>query len=124
VRDAVLAIRADKLPDPALLPNTGSFFKNTIVDSDIITELQTLYPGINTYDMGDGKSKIPTGWLIEQAGFKARLLHGMRVHDKNTLVLINESATSYHDLAAARDEIVAGVRDKFGIQIEQEPLEI
>ena len=76
------------------------------------------------FDMGDGRSKVPTGWLIEQTGLKGKVLHGMRVHDKNALVLINESATSYANLAAARDEIIGAVRDKFRIQIEQEPLEL
>ncbi len=74
--------------------------------------------------MPDGRFKIPTGWLIEHTGLKGQLLHGMRVHDKNALVLINESATSYNDLAAARAEIMGAVRDTFRISIEQEPLEI
>ena len=74
--------------------------------------------------MSDGKYKIPTGWLIEQTGLKGKSMHGMRVHDKNALVLINESATSYQELAAARDEISGAVRDQFRITIEQEPLEI
>ncbi len=124
VRDAVLAIRADKLPDPAVRPNTGSFFKNAIIDEWLLTDLRAQFPEIKTYDMGDGRVKIPTGWLIETAGLKGTLLHGMRVNDKNALVLINESATSYSDLAAARDEIIGKVRDTFRIQIEQEPLEI
>lgn len=124
IRDAVIAIRADKLPDPAKLPNAGSFFKNAIVDNWQLSDIQTKYPDIKVYDMGDGTSKIPTGWLIEKAGFKGKVLHGIKVHDKNTLVLINESATSYSDLAAARDEIIGAVRDTFRIQIEQEPLEL
>jgi UDP-N-acetylmuramate dehydrogenase len=124
VRDGVIAIRTDKLPDPALKPNTGSFFKNAIIEDWQLNELKKTYPDVKTFDMGDGKFKVPTGWLIEQAGLKSQLLHGMRVHDKNTLVLINESATSYKDLADARDEIIGAVRDKFRIQIEQEPLEI
>lgn len=124
VRDAVIAIRADKLPDPAKLPNTGSFFKNAIIEDWQLKDLQTISPTLPVYPMSDGKSKIPTGWLIEQAGLKGQLLHGMRVHDKNCLVLINESATSYADLASARDEIIGTVRDKFRIQIEQEPLEL
>jgi UDP-N-acetylmuramate dehydrogenase len=77
-----------------------------------------------SYDMPGNTHKIPTGWLIEQAGLKGELLHGMRVHDKNALVLINESASSYADLAAARAEIVQKVYDQFHIQIEQEPLEM
>lgn len=124
VRDAVIAIRTDKLPDPTLRPNTGSFFKNAIVENWQLTELQKTYPDIKVFDMGNGTSKIPTGWLIEQTGLKGQLLHGMRVHDKNALVLINESASGYADLAAARDEIIGAVRDKFRIQIEQEPLEL
>lgn len=124
VRDTVMAIRADKLPDPKIKPNTGSFFKNALIESWQRDELLTAYPNAKTYDMGNGKVKVPTGWLIETAGLKGQLLHGMRVNDKNALVLINESASSYADLAAARDEIIGKVRDTFRIQIEQEPLEI
>ncbi|MGB3945364.1 MAG: UDP-N-acetylmuramate dehydrogenase [Candidatus Saccharimonadales bacterium] len=124
IRDAVIAIRADKLPDPAVRPNTGSFFKNAIVEEWQLADLKKQWPDIPCYDLGDKQVKIPTGWLIEQAGLKGQLLHGMKVHDKNALVLINESATSYADLAAARSEIIAKVRDTFRIQIEQEPLEM
>ncbi len=124
IRDAVIAIRADKLPDPKIQPNTGSFFKNAIVEAWQLTDLRANYPDIPTYDMPNGRFKIPTGWLIEQAGLKGQTLHGMHIHDKNALVLINESATSYADLASARDEIIGAIRDKFRIAIEQEPLEI
>lgn len=124
IREAVIAIRAEKLPDPALTPNTGSFFKNAIIEKWQLADLQAEYPDIPIYDLGDNRYKIPTGWLIEQAGFKGQLLHGIRIHDKNALVLINESATSYADLAAARDEIIGAVRDQFRILIEQEPLEL
>jgi len=124
VRDAVIAIRTEKLPDPKIRPNTGSFFKNAIIEDWQLTDLQKTYPDIKVFPMSDGRSKVPTGWLIEQTGLKGQLIHGMRVHDKNSLVLINESATGYADLAAARDEVIGAVRDKFRIQIEQEPLEI
>jgi UDP-N-acetylmuramate dehydrogenase len=124
IRDAVMAIRAEKLPDPALKPNTGSFFKNAIVENWQLEELRKTYPDIKIFDMGNGTSKIPTGWLIEKTGLGGQLLHGMRVHNKNTLVLINESANSYMDLAQARDEIIGKVRDTFRIHIEQEPLEL
>jgi UDP-N-acetylmuramate dehydrogenase len=124
IREAVIAIRTDKLPDPTLRPNSGSFFKNAIIEKWLYDELKNTYPDMPSYDMPDGRFKIPTGWLIEQAGLKGKLLHGMRVHDKNALVLINEAATSYKDLATARDEIIGAVRDMFRIVIEQEPLEI
>jgi UDP-N-acetylmuramate dehydrogenase len=124
IRDAVLAIRADKLPDPTLKPNAGSFFKNAIVEQWQLGDLQAKYPDMPIYDMGDGHSKIPSGWLIEKVGLKGQLMHGMRVHDGNALVLVNEAAANYADLAAARDEIVGKVRDTFRIQLEQEPLEV
>jgi UDP-N-acetylmuramate dehydrogenase len=124
IREAVIAIRTNKLPDPKLFPNTGSFFKNAIVEDWQLDDLKAINPDIPTYDMGDGRFKVPSGWLIEQCGYKGKVLYGMKVNDKNALVLINESATSYSDLANARDEIIGAVRDRFRIQIEQEPLEL
>jgi len=124
IRNAVIELRKEKLPDPEILPNTGSFFKNAIVETWQLDGLRAINPDIPTYDMGDGHFKVPAGWLIEQTGLKGQLFHGMRVYDKNALVLVNESATSYDDLANAREEIIGKVRDKFGIIIEQEPLEI
>jgi UDP-N-acetylmuramate dehydrogenase len=124
IRDAVINIRKDKLPDPAEKPSSGSFFKNAIIEQWQLAELQKNYPDIKAFDMGNGTYKVPTGWLIEKSGFKGRLLNGVRVNEKNCLVLINESANGYDDLAAARDEIISAVRDTFRIQIEQEPLEI
>lgn len=124
IRDAVMAIRFEKLPDPKERPNSGSFFKNAVIEDWLYQELLKTYPDMPAYDMPNNQHKIPTGWLIEQAGLKGQLLNGMRVHDKNALVLINESATSYNDLAAARETIQGSVRDMFRIEIEQEPLEI
>ena len=124
LRDAVIAIRMEKLPDPNERPNSGSFFKNAIIENWQFTELLVQYPTMPSYEMANQARKIPTGWLIDQTGLKGKLLHGMRVHDKNALVLINESATSYADLAAAREEIKTAVRTIFKIEIEQEPLEL
>lgn len=124
IRQAVTAIRQDKLPDPREKPNTGSFFKNAIIEKWQLDELLKNYPDMPHYDLGDKQYKIPTGWLIESVGLKGTLHHGMRVHDKNALVLINESAASYNDLASARDEVAGAVRDTFRITIQQEPLEM
>lgn len=124
IRDAVIAIRMEKLPDPKERPNSGSFFKNAVIENWQYAELLAEYPTMPSYEMANQARKIPTGWLIDQAGLKGQLLHGMRVHDKNALVLINESATSYADLQAAREEIKTAVRSKFRIEIEQEPLEL
>lgn len=124
IRVAVLNIRSEKLPDPAELPSAGSFFKNALVEKWKLEELQKEYSDIPNYAMSDGRYKIPTGWLIDKTGLRGYRSHGMRVYEKNALVLVNDSATGYDDLAAIREEIVQIVFDKFGIKIEQEPLEL
>lgn len=124
VRDAVIAIRKEKLPDPNERPNAGSFFKNAIIEEWQLNDIRDRYENVPYFELPDGRHKIPTGWLIEQTGLKGQLLHGIRVHDKNALVLINESAVGFSDLDAARSEITGAVRDTFRITIEQEPLEI
>lgn len=124
IRDAVLAIRADKLPNVQEKPSAGSFFKNALIEAWQYTSLKQTYPDMPAFEMADGSYKIPTGWLIEKTGLKGQLLHGIRVHTGNALVLVNESATGYADLANARDEIIGKVRDLFQIHIEQEPLEL
>jgi UDP-N-acetylmuramate dehydrogenase len=124
IRNTVIEIRKTKLPDPTITPNCGSFFKNAIVEKWQLDDLRKINPDIPTFELSDGRYKIPSGWLIENVGLKGALIHGIRVYDKNALVLINESAVSYDDLAFARDQVIGKVRDKFRVQIEQEPLEM
>lgn len=121
IRQIVSTIRADKLPDPAEKASSGSFFKNIYLSEQEAKMAEE--KGYPVYRGHDGL-KINSGWLIEQAGLKGKLLHGMRVSDTAALVLINESARSYADLAAARTEIIQTVQDKFGYTLEQEPVEI
>ena len=121
IRNIVTTLRTDKLPDPLEKASSGSFFHNVYLserDAEIATD--------KGYPIHHGKDgyKLSSAWLIEQAGFKGKLLHGIRVSDKAPLVLINESATSYNDLAKARSEITGKVYDKFGFWLEQEPVEI
>lgn len=122
IRRMVSIIRADKLPDPAEIASSGSFFKNIYLDQVGADEAEE--KGIPVWRSNDDSGKINSGWLIEHAGLKGKKLHGMKISDKAALVLINEDAKSYADLAAARKEIVDTVRDKFGYTIEQEPVEI
>ena len=123
IRVAVLNIRSEKLPDPAELPSAGSFFKNALVEKWKLEELQK---NIATFQIMQCLTEdINTDrWLIDKAGLRGYRSHGMRVYEKNALVLVNDSATGYDDLAAIREEIVQIVFDKFGIKIEQEPLEL
>ncbi len=122
IRNAVIAIRREKLPDPATTPSAGSFFKNiylTYKEADVAEAA-----GIKVYTKSDDQKMINSGFLIEQAGLKGKLLHGFRVSEKAALILINESAKSYSDLVAARQEIIDTVYAKFGFRLEQEPVEI
>lgn len=121
IRAAVSAIRADKLPDPLKVASAGSFFKNIYLSDSEADKCEA--KGWPVYRSKEG-NKINSGWLIEQAGLAGQEFHGFRVSDKAALVLINESATSYEDLAKARAEITAKVYDKFGFWLEQEPVEI
>jgi UDP-N-acetylmuramate dehydrogenase len=121
LRGAVVAIRAQKLPDPHILANTGSFFKNPIVQRGKLTQLQQDYPDMPSYEMEDGRIKLLAGWLIDQTGLKGYRSHGMKIYEKNALVFINESAKGYDDLAAFRQEIIDKVHERFGITLEQEP---
>ena len=121
IRAIVSAIRADKLPDPLEKASSGSFFKNIY-----LTEAESEIAEAKGYPVYHGKDghKINSGWFIEKAGFSDKLIHGFRVNPKAALVLINESAKSYADLAAAREEITGKVYDIFGYWLEQEPVEI
>ena len=123
VREAVIAIRQSKLPDPAVVANNGSFFANPLIDEGTFAQLQADYPNIPHWPTADGRIKIPAAWLLEQAGFKD--FHdpqtGMGTWPQQPLVLVNESATSTAQLIAFRDTIVNTVKQKFDIILEQEP---
>lgn len=122
IRQAVIAIRTSKLPDPKVIANNGSFFTNPIVGNEKFEELKVLYPDIKGWPH-KGKTKVAAGWLVEQAGFKG--FHdpetGMATYDKQALVLINEHAHSTADLLKFKQKIVDKVEQIFGISLEQEP---
>ena len=121
IRKMVMAIRGEKLPDPKYIASSGSFFKNVNL-SNVEAEAARAR-GINVWSK-NGKNTVNSGWLIEQAGLRGAEFYGMRVSDKAALILINESAGSYADLARARAQIVEVVEEKFGLVLEQEPVEI
>ncbi len=127
----VKEVRNSKLPDPEKIASAGSFFKNVYLTDEEADEAEArgIQVWRNAKEVGpDSPEKrtnlVNSGWLIEEAGLKGKVFHGMKVSDKAALILINESAESYADLAAAREEIAKIVFDKFGFKIEQEPDEI
>lgn len=121
VMQSVMRIRMSKLPNPAVLANTGSFFKNPIIPAQQVTELLQRYPELPHYPQTESTEKIPAGWLIEQAGLKDYRQNGIWVYNKQALVLANESAQSYADLEAMKSTIVNKVNELFGITLEIEP---
>lgn len=123
VRDAVIAIRTEKLPDPKVVANAGSFFHNPIISTYQLDEIKEKYPGIVYWSVGDDEAKISAGWLLEQLGLKG--YHepntGMAIWDKQALVFVNEKATSTAQLIAFRDAVMKEVKARFGIDLVQEP---
>lgn len=124
IRDAVIAIRANRLPNPKIHPNAGSFFKNPIVEKWRLDEVEKEYGEIPKYDMGENKFKVPAGWLIEQADMKDYAAHNLKTYQNNSLVIVNDNNATYEDLKNFRAEIMAAVRDKFRIELSQEPIEL
>lgn len=121
-RDAIISIRREKLPDPDVEGNAGSFFTNPIVDKHVYDRLSNKYPHMPHYTLDDGRVKIPAGWLIEQCGWKGRQIGHAGVHHRQALVLVNKGGVSAHDILHLKDSITESVREKFGISLTPEVL--
>lgn len=124
VAQAIIGIRSSKLPDPKILGNAGSFFKNPVVDKTQADALKTQYDKLPCYPMADGRVKLAAGWLIEQAGWKgARSADGhVGVYDKQALVLVNHGGGTGAQLMGFARVIADDVQSKFGVTIEPEPI--
>jgi UDP-N-acetylmuramate dehydrogenase len=121
VFDAVVSIRRSKLPDPAQIPNAGSFFKNPVVAAARAAELAGRFPGLPQYPQADGRVKLAAAWLIDYCGWKGRRRGGFGVHPEHALVLVNLGGNRGADLLKLAGEVAASVRDSFGIALEIEP---
>lgn len=120
-RQAVINIRESKLPDPAVIGNVGSFFKNPIVENTVANKIGKEYPDAPIYKVDEGHSKIPAGWMIEQCGWKGKSMGNAAVHEKQALVLINKTGLANgRDILALAHEIEKSVKLKFGIVISKE----
>lgn len=122
VADAVVAIRRRKLPDPAQLPNAGSFFHNPVVDAATADRLAAQHPALPRYAQADGSVKLAAGWLIEQAGWKGRDLGPVGMYEKQALVLVNRGGARGSDVRALMRAVQADVFERFGVALTPEPI--
>lgn len=121
VFDLVVSVRQAKLPDPAVKPNVGSFFKNPVVSVAKARELIVQFPALVSYDQPDGQVKLAAGWMIDQCGLKGMRMGPMAVHDRQALVLVNDGGASADDVMALANAIVSAVHTRFGVMLEMEP---
>jgi len=122
ISDAVVAIRRRKLPDPAVIGNAGSFFKNPIVDRPVFARLVADHPDLPHFPQPDGSIKLAAGWLIDRAGWKGRSLGPVGAFERQALVLVNRGGATGADVQRASAAIQRDVADRFGVHLEPEPV--
>lgn len=120
IANAVIAIRTSKLPNPKDLGNAGSFFKNPEINSLEFKSLQTEYPEIPYYIINDNTVKIPAAWLIEQCGFKGKVIGNTGNHAKQSLVLVNYGEATGTEIWEHAQNVIQSVKDKFKIELSPE----
>ena len=123
IRDIIINIRKDKLPDVAELGSAGSFFKNPVVPMDVFEKLRCQFPDIPHYLQSDGV-KIPAAWLIEQCGWKGKSFGGAKVYEKQPLVIVNQNNASPNDVIVLAQSVANSVKKSFGINIVPEVIYI
>lgn len=121
VSRAICAIRSEKLPDPAVLGNAGSFFKNPLVPAELAQRLQAEYFDLVAYPQADGQVKLAAGWLIEKAGWKGYRDGDAGVHRLQALVLVNHGNATGQQLLGLAQRIQADIAERFGVSLEIEP---
>jgi UDP-N-acetylmuramate dehydrogenase len=122
VAAAIIAIRRRKLPDPAVLPNAGSFFQNPLVAPATAAALKERHPALPCHPQPDGRVKLAAGWLIEQAGWKGKTLGPVGMYEKQALVLVNHGGASSTDVLRTMSAVQAAVREKFAVDLNPEPV--
>lgn len=120
IREAICSIRRAKLPDPAVLGNAGSFFKNPVVGAAAAERLLAEYPDMPHYPAPEGRVKLAAGWLIDRAGMKGHRAGNVGVHERQALVLVNHGGATGGEVIAFARTVQARVREKFGIEIDTE----
>ena len=120
IAQAIIHIRTSKLPDPRVVGNAGSFFKNPVVTAHMHNELQQLFPNMVSFMQPDGTYKLAAGWLIEQCGWKGYRKGDAGCHENQALVLVNYGAAQGSEIWELSQEIAASVKARFGVQLEPE----
>ena len=120
IRDAIIAVRNSKLPDPKVYGNAGSFFMNPVIPMEQFVALQSRYPDIPSYPASDGYIKVPAGWLIEKSGWKGKSLGNAAVYEKQALVLINRGGATGMEVKHLADTIIEDIKKIFGITLHAE----
>ena len=120
IREAICSIRRAKLPDPAVLGNAGSFFKNPVVGAAAAERLLAEYPDMPHYPAPEGRVKLAAGWLIDRAGMKGHRAGNVGVHERQALVIVNHGGATGGEVIAFARTVQARVREKFGIEIDTE----
>jgi UDP-N-acetylmuramate dehydrogenase len=121
VAEAVIHLRTRKLPDPAVIGNAGSFFKNPVVEAAQAEALRRAYPELPAWPQPDGRHKLSAAWLIEAAGFKGLREGDAGISNRHALVLVNHGRASGAELWALAQKVIAGVEGTFGVRLEPEP---
>ena len=124
VAEAVVHLRTSKLPDPAVIGNAGSFFKNPIVDAALADALKREHPGLPAWPQPDGRCKVSAAWMIETAGFKGFREGDAGISNRHALVLVNHGKATGQQLWALAQQVMLGVRERFGVSLEPEPVVI
>ncbi|HOO11267.1 MAG TPA: UDP-N-acetylenolpyruvoylglucosamine reductase, partial [Cyclobacteriaceae bacterium] len=117
---AVVHIRKEKLPDPAVVGNAGSFFKNPTLPVGQFNKLQSTHATMPGYPIDNQNIKVPAGWLIEQCGWKGKRVGNIGVHPRQALVLVNYGGGTGQEILSLSEEIQAAVMDKFQIGLKPE----
>jgi UDP-N-acetylmuramate dehydrogenase len=120
LRKAVIAIRESKLPDPATIPNAGSFFKNPVIELKAFQKLHSQFPEIVAYEQDDGSTKLAAGWLIDQCEWKGKRIGDAGVHKNQALVIVNHGEATGAEIYDLSEKIKQSVFDKFGVELERE----
>ena len=120
VSEAVIGIRTSKLPDPAQIGNSGSFFKNPIISTEHFKQIEENYPSAPHYPLSEGQIKVPAGWLIECCGWKGKRVGDAGTYHKQALVIVNHGNATGQEIWALAQQIIQDVEKEFSIRLQAE----